>query len=1554
MRLRFHHAILCALPLVACALLIGGCDLSSDPDEDGTGTTPPVNPGGGTGGGPLISPILFGIDPSLLCVGDEIVLTGVNFSQDLTRNKVNFQAGTRKIPALPLRVEFPTDGNAQNGLESRLLVRVPGGTSSGSVELIVDGVFAGATNYEACPQLMAYTLQRDQQGRFLPHLGILGFDPTNSFVQLYGTGLNEIQEVVLEDSTGQTQTIPSNTIERNPRPPGAPGPTGQVPTGYMSIGFSLSDQVNNVQLSISQNRRDNIRAWVRTPQGDSNSLQIPVVNLQNVTNDFGAAINTVKMETGVRTGNVRIYYGFYDLQDTVDASYTIRVDWSVDDGASWNPAAYDPLDSMGSGTTGVLPGTIPHTSQHRLFPGGGAVRVFTWNAPLDGEFIRLNTVRPGEEVPPRTWTVRFRITPQPEGNTVGPINHVVHTPPILYYYLEDREGEDLFAERNKIFQETFLTDEDLDTQNTTASWGPPNNPDALIGRIEFGAPGGSQFGLGTEDLILRNLPPEDLPLNTVDQFYEIDTDLMAIIYHQLVDVDQDPNTPADDVTFTLDFANPGREIDEFHVRRLFVCPDVKVFAQGPNPVIFRMSGLVGGPPVPTDDPCLQLFGEGTAFGMAGDVDADLLGSFFDLNGEPGQEGVDDLPINQTVAGGQPGPGGGRGGDGGNLEVAAGGALITVTHAEAGGNDGGGAGETTGGFDATFPGNRSQYPGAAGGGGGHRLFGGTGDPGTPQPARYQPPRGGLGGVSRGDAKLLQLTEGSGGGGGGASVVTADLGQTWVVSSGAGGGGGGGAFKAVVNGDIEFDTTARIFANGGNGGDNRNAGPGGGGSGGSILLRAAGTVLVDCVCLEVDGGLAGVEARQNREPGAGDGAPGWIRLESGSGGVPTCSSLAATTELTGTLSSREDDEIEVESTAGFPQQGTVIIDGEEIAYQRTTPEDPVAGNPGLLEVLIRGDDAVSHSAGTPVVLKGAIFPYDQPEVWSEGAIVGSPDLVMEGRGRDGELHLGFEPGVDPTTGLLTRDPDTDEIVSIWVFDTDLGVIINPRGNVFLEVASSETDPGFLDLTRLEIDSNTILRGRGARAMRISVAGQADIAGRIDASGFDGGLLRFQNSNPAYPLPGLGGAGGPGAPQGGSGGYVVFANGDPTDKSPENVTPINGTVAGRVPGLSLAYDETPVPYGNGNPQNTYGTYPAMTRALPGLSVQTTQCGGPGEIPCLESGGGGGGGGNLAEGEDGNALPLPDDRAGEGGSIFGNETFRFEGSVWLYGGTAGSGGGASPNVSAEYAAGIPGAYVYKARAEYAPGTGGGGGGGALHLVASNLLLRSTARLLARGGDAYQSIDLGGNGGAGAGGNVFIQVRNAFTVEQGAVIDVSGGAANQPVPPAPGNDDADYEGNVRSTGGGFAFYGGNGGKGSHGRIRIEADLGSMALVGGTNSSISAGPFLPDAVPTTASSTGIRIGLGPGSVCSTPMLQIGSPVVTYFRFGQPLGTDSVVLWEGAPESLDIHGASGTFTQSIRDPEDLRDNEFVQFTVEFLSNGTTGETQSIDDILLPYFMEGLTD
>ena len=73
----------------------------------------------------------------------------------------------------------------------------------------------------------------------------------------------------------------------------------------------------------------------------------------------------------------------------------------------------------------------------------------------------------------------------------------------------------------------------------------------------------------------------------------------------------------------------------------------------------------------------------------------------------------------------------------------------------------------------------------------------------------------------------------------------------------------------------------------------------------------------------------------------------------------------------------------------------------------------------------------------------------------------------------------------------------------------------------------------------------------------------------------------------------------------------------------------------------------------------------------------------------------------------------------------------------------------------------------------------------------------------------------------------------------------------------------------------------------------------------------------------------------------------FHDFGQPLGTDSSVLWEGAMESLDIHGQPGAFLQRVRDPRELRFTEFVRFTVPFLSNGPSRETQSIREILMLY-------
>ena len=45
-------------------------------------------------------------------VADEVALTGLDFSNLLTENEVVFVAGTTQIEGLPLRVEFPSDGNS--------------------------------------------------------------------------------------------------------------------------------------------------------------------------------------------------------------------------------------------------------------------------------------------------------------------------------------------------------------------------------------------------------------------------------------------------------------------------------------------------------------------------------------------------------------------------------------------------------------------------------------------------------------------------------------------------------------------------------------------------------------------------------------------------------------------------------------------------------------------------------------------------------------------------------------------------------------------------------------------------------------------------------------------------------------------------------------------------------------------------------------------------------------------------------------------------------------------------------------------------------------------------------------------------------------------------------------------------------------------------------------------------------------------------------------------------------------------------------------------------
>ena len=397
---------------------------------------------------------------------------------------------------------------------------------------------------------------------------------------------------------------------------------------------------------------------------------------------------------------------------------------------------------------------------------------------------------------------------------------------------------------------------------TTAQWALPS------GSLEGPQPGPDDppiepFGTGTEIVeLLRDtsLDPD------VEQFYEINTEVMAIRFIS--------RTVDGEFVTTLLIDNPGEEAGEFHFATLRIGEDVRVTARGDRPLVIRLLG--GGLNADPADVVFQVDANGV----------------LTASGEPGLDSPQAGGLGTPKPGGVGGAGGGNGGDGAEVDLVGTPAVpVALTDATAGGNFGGGPGESTLALDyrTILSGQgQSRFTGGPGGGGGCRFPGGDGHSGTPSPEEYAPPRPGRGGAPRGDPRLLTLPAGSGGGGGGATFSLRATGGMFEFEgvTGASGGGGGGVIHVVANGSMVID--GRVESDGGKGGDgvtrvdNRPTGhgapgAGGGGSGGSILLQAQGTILVDCSNLSADGGLHGTSNEQNEVPGAGDGSPGWIRVE-----------------------------------------------------------------------------------------------------------------------------------------------------------------------------------------------------------------------------------------------------------------------------------------------------------------------------------------------------------------------------------------------------------------------------------------------------------------------------------------------------------------------------------------------------------------------------------------------------------------------------------------------------------------------------------------------------
>ncbi len=1447
-------------------------------------------------GGPLVCGAVHSVNVTDVHPGDEIVIEGRDFSPTLAENEVTIG----DIPAAPLRVEFPSNGDPDDGLESRLRVLVPTGVKSGRLRLRVKGLPAdGGADLLGSPQLMSFAIGRSGREPSLVHSGFLGFSPLGGSIQLtlFGLNLEEVDAVIMTDRSGAQSRIPRIQFLEWPIP--------DLPANGLSrIQFSLE----NASLAISLSTRDELLIDTKSRFDPSNGLRVPVVPITALSTPLGPVINGILVPPGVRTGPIRLRYSMYD-HPQVDQAFVIDVRWSADGGKTFFPAVPDLDDPEHDGTRQVLPGDIDFGSAAGLFFAGGALRTFTWDPVRDSELQKLR----GSGVGAGALTLRFRIQLIPEFVVTGKPSGTriaIDSPPVAFLDLGPAGTPSAAIEGANEFIEDFTTTHRADAARTTALWNIPEAPGFL--RAALPSDAALPNGRGTFELSLQSaLPPQ--PAGT-EVFYLVDTTRLAIT--NVVVVGGEVSTV--EVFPTAGSSNPGEAAGEFHVGTFTIGAEVEVRCEGSRPAVFRVSGNGLGPDAVT----VNFEGQLSANGRAG-----------------GAPRVD-----------EPGPGG-RGGCGGG----AGARLFLdgerhVTRLDAasgGGNDGGRGGATPGAVDSN-PAVPSRFLGAPGGGGGHRFAGGTGDPGPARsPSNFASPRGGRGGPSRGSPSLVPLTVGSGGGGGGATISRAANSIAGAALPGAGGGEGGGAIQITASGSMVIRGV--IDANGGPGGDGRNSGAGGGGSGGAIFLQATGSIDIECDSLRASGGAAGFSSSQNQRLGAGAGSRGRIRVEPGAGGVPLCLQLAHEAKLAARLSVAVAPTTIAHVTDGlqFPPEGVVRIDDEFIAYHRVfTSQGSPFGQLGALERGFRGTGIAVHESGARVVLETPVSP---PEglVKAAGPVHESPDAIAAGDGRDGTFHAFFMESLEPETGDPLTDPTTGERISVWTIDTDRGILARPDGTTANETKGAAGDHGIFSLTMLRIDPRVVVRGFGSRPLRLFVAGETEIAGALDLSGTSGGLLDFDEKAPGAPSPGAGGFASAGGGAGGAGGSIDFADGNVENKTAENISVRSASRGGLPPLFPPELDRT---------GSTSGTQPPpadltgleTTRPTGGDSLVggRPECGTSAK-PCTA--GGGGGGGARSSGRDGQALPAGGTAFGRGGSPLGLDTFRFEGEFALFGGQGGAGGGASAHVSPEYAAGQTGSALFRGAAKFAPGTGGGGSGGAIHIVAGGaIVLRSSGSIVARGGDAFQSIDAAGNGGAGGGGAVLIQAAGVLSIEPGARIDVAGGKANLPVPVARGFSLPIHEGNVRAAAGAStAAFGGLGGDGAPGRVRIEAPGGSSLLRSALSGGFSSAEFLPDAVVSAGISQAIRLADWRRGGTLGHSYRLETPIIRYAASGFPPRTRVHVLWKGAAASLDVHGARGPFRGGVEDPRELQDLDAIQFEAYLTADAAGPATPALDAIVLPF-------
>ena len=671
-----------------------------------------------------------------------------------------------------------------------------------------------------------------------------------------------------------------------------------------------------------------------------------------------------------------------------------------------------------------------------------------------------------------------------------------------------------------------------------------------------------------------------------------------------------------------------------------------------------------------------------------------------------------------------------------------------------------------------------------------------------------------------------------------------------------------------------------------------GGGGGGGGGAMRFVADGNIVIGPTgALISDGGTGGDGTNGGGASPGGGGSGGGILLQA---------------------------------------EGSVLLDSDSLIRAMggsgANNGNTVRGGPG-------SPGRIRIEANGPISLPGLVN-FDNVQAAPSGTFIGQVATAIDGGDSgDGSFDFAAQPDgslivIDTDTGIVTNDSNGSVLYTPVAFDG----IFDLTG---LVVPGPDT-PGFAE--------GITVRAFGDSPLVFRVNGNAEIDGTIDASGFDGGQIDVI-TDPLTPGAGVAGPGGPAGGFGGAGGF---------DDGTDLVDGAMGSLPTNLP-AELVGDPLNSPGNPGGPAPAPLAFPSTG----GESISLDDA----DVPAVPFYPGHGvGGGSATDGLGFGSVVGPvqqEGTSGEPGTSYGTLFLQhpINGEPLRVGGSGGSGGGSNSNVT---------------NAINSPGTGGGGAGGYLELTVSGaLVVGAQAQILANGGNAYQSLEFGGNGGGGAGGVIRIEGDGLVIFEtdddgNSPVISAAGGLANlEPTIDLDLDDVPDY--------GPLSTFPSNGqtsaaGNGAAGRVVIRAPIPF-------NTNPDAGcdieVFSDDGTPPGTTGTKPLAGICPEA--SVGAFLLGSSVLSSartlpfnvqiaggvrngsleflpatFDFSPPIqpdGTDVVVLFEGAFESLDAPGQPGPFFGLVEDPTQLNGVEFIRMNFFLFANLGTSAVPTLDAVTL---------